>query len=295
MLKVKNFTRTFLSAAITPAQTIISVVPGTGATFPTLASGDYTYATLVHPQTNVHEVVRIVDITGDSLTVVRAQDDSAPASFPAASELAIQWNKQQVLDWTQQANAYTAVAPIVITGQQVSFEIKPGLTPGTYGNSLFTVDQYGIITAIAPGGVTGYATETTPGLVTKANDAEVVAGLDDLKYVSPLDIATKIAAAGINGTIDVPGGSMTLGNGAIVKWGAISLANPSGVSGGSDSDIVIYPVAFPTGVLSTWVCPRTATNFTGFRATLGTASQFTVTGDFGAGGFTTLAWIALGN
>jgi hypothetical protein len=295
MLKVKNFTRTFLASAITSSQTSIPVVAGTGATFPTLALGDYTFATLVHPVTGLHEIVKIVDVIGDSFTVIRAQDDSSALAFPVASELAIQWNKQQVLDWTRQANAYTAIAPIVVTGQQISFANVSGLTPGTYANAAITIDAHGLITSIGTGSTTGYATETTQGLVIRASNAEVTAGLDDLKYVTPADITAKIAASGINGVIDLPGKSMTLGNGAIIKWGSASANNPSGVSGGTGSAIVTYAVPFPNNALAVWVSPRVETGLRMFTNSVGSVSSFTVGGDFDPSGSVTFNWIALGN
>lgn len=295
MLKVENFTRTFLAAPINAAQTTIQVAPGTGSTFPTLSVGDYTFATLVHPQTNAHEIVRIVDITADTFTVVRAQDDSSAQSFPVASEIKIQWNKQQVFDWAQQANAYSGVAPISVVGQSISLDAVPGLTAGTYANPAITINDKGLITAVGTTSTAGYASETVPGLSQIATLAEVTAGLDALKYVTPLRLQEKIVASSINGSINAGSNQMTLGNGAILKWGTVTLNNPSGVSGGSDSESVTYPTPFPTAVFAVWASPRLATSLLIFKTTLGSASSFTASADFGVGGSTQLGWIALGH
>lgn len=286
MLKVENFTRTFLAAPISAIQTTIQVAPGTGSTFPTLAVGDYTFATLVHPQTNAHEIVRIVDITVDTFTVVRAQDDSSAQSFPVASEIKIQWNKQQVLDWTLQANAYSGVAPISVVGQSISLNAVPGLTAGTYSNPAITINDKGLITAVGTTSTAGYASETVPGLSQIATLAEVTAGLDALKYVTPLRLQERIVAASINGSISVPSNSMTFSNGAILKWGNYSFTNV-GVSGATVNETDNFPAAFPTAFLVG--VTSGAARATGNTSSI-TLSQLLVPNESAVG-----TWLALGH
>lgn len=153
-----------------------------------------------------------------------------------------------------------------------------------------------IAAAGTPQSVTGTAPIASSGGVNPniSHDASgVTPGTYDLVSVSALGhvlsgvVATPVAS-------QIAGSSVTFSNGFIVKWGTSSLSNPSGVAGNPDTDTVVYPVAFPTAVLSTWISPRVENNLTNFKASLGTASQFVVDVNFGPGGTATMAWIAIG-
>ena len=69
-----------LSAGITDTATSITLASGQGARFPTLASGDYFYATLIDTSNNL-EVVKVTARATDVLTVTRGQEGTTAQAF----------------------------------------------------------------------------------------------------------------------------------------------------------------------------------------------------------------------
>jgi len=69
-----------LSAGITASGTSITLSSGQGARFPTLASGEYFYATLIDTSNNL-EVVKCTARSSDVLTVTRGQESTTAQAF----------------------------------------------------------------------------------------------------------------------------------------------------------------------------------------------------------------------
>jgi len=77
-----NNAATALAVAITPTDTVLQVVAGTGQQFPSPTGGNYFMLTLI--QINNPEISEIVKCTarvGDVLTVVRGQENTQPQIF----------------------------------------------------------------------------------------------------------------------------------------------------------------------------------------------------------------------
>ena len=72
-VKVKNNAYGVLLLSITASDTSITLQTGEGASFPSLSSGEYFYATLIDVSQNL-EIVKVTARTGDVLTVVRGQE-----------------------------------------------------------------------------------------------------------------------------------------------------------------------------------------------------------------------------
>lgn len=96
-IKLANNVSGFLNTAITASDTGIVLQSGNGASFPSLGAGEYFYATLVSTG-NTLEVVKVTARSGDSMTVVRAQDGTSAASFAAGSRLEMRINAAAVRD-----------------------------------------------------------------------------------------------------------------------------------------------------------------------------------------------------
>lgn len=81
-VQVKNNAFSTLAGSINATATTINVAVGEGVRFPTasVASGAYFYATLLDTSNNI-EVVKVVDRSTDTLTVVRGQDSTTARSF----------------------------------------------------------------------------------------------------------------------------------------------------------------------------------------------------------------------
>jgi len=98
-IKLKNNVVGYLATAINASDTGIALNAGDGAAFPTLGVSDYFYATLVSSGGTL-EVIKVTARSGDSLTVVRAQEGSSAQSFAAGSRLEMRVTAQSVLDAT---------------------------------------------------------------------------------------------------------------------------------------------------------------------------------------------------
>jgi len=79
---IKNNASNFLADGISAAQTTIDLQ--SAASFPTLAAGEYFYGTL-EDTTGQTEIVKVTNVAGNTLTVVRAQEDTSAASFVEGS------------------------------------------------------------------------------------------------------------------------------------------------------------------------------------------------------------------
>ena len=80
VLKVTNNAFGTLNGGISNSATSITLSSGDGAKFPSLSSPDVFYATLIDTSNNT-EIVKVTARSTDSLTVVRAQDNTTASSF----------------------------------------------------------------------------------------------------------------------------------------------------------------------------------------------------------------------
>ena len=85
-LKLSNNATTTTSARISATDTTLFVTSGTGALFPEIAGDQYFKVTLIDINGNF-EIVRVVARVGDTLTLVRAQNNTAAIPFPANSRV----------------------------------------------------------------------------------------------------------------------------------------------------------------------------------------------------------------
>ena len=79
-VKVTNNGFGTISAGINSSATTIVLDSGQGARFPTLASGDFFFGTLVDTSNNI-EIIKVTARSSDSMTVTRAQDNTSARAF----------------------------------------------------------------------------------------------------------------------------------------------------------------------------------------------------------------------
>jgi hypothetical protein len=79
-LKVTNNAFGTLNAGINDSATTIVLTAGQGSRFPTLSAGDYFYATLIDTANNL-EIVKVTARSTDTMTVVRAQDNTTARAY----------------------------------------------------------------------------------------------------------------------------------------------------------------------------------------------------------------------
>lgn len=99
-IQLKNNASGTLATTISASDTGIVVTTGNGASFPALGAGDYFYATL-ESTGGTFEVIKVTVRSGDSMTVVRAQEGSTANSFAAGSRIELRVTGASVTDFLQ--------------------------------------------------------------------------------------------------------------------------------------------------------------------------------------------------
>jgi hypothetical protein len=122
-IQLKNNASGTLATAINASDTGIVLTTGNGASFPALGASDYFYATLESTGGTL-EVIKVTVRSGDSMTVVRAQEGSTANSFAAGSRIELRVTVQSVLDVVDQVTAaqveFTPVGALTATNVQAA-------------------------------------------------------------------------------------------------------------------------------------------------------------------------------
>ena len=79
-IKFKNNAFSTLASSISASDLGITVASGEGTKFPTLTTGDYFYLT-ISSTSGTYEIVKVTARSGDSMTIVRAQEGTVANSF----------------------------------------------------------------------------------------------------------------------------------------------------------------------------------------------------------------------
>lgn len=90
-IKFANYAFSTLAVGCDSAATSLAVPAGHGARFPALAAGEYFYATLENAALN-REIVKVTARVADTLTVLRAQDNTTARSWNAGDSLSLRVN-----------------------------------------------------------------------------------------------------------------------------------------------------------------------------------------------------------
>lgn len=109
---LKNFAGTSLSSGISDVALTIPVIDA--SVLPSLSGGDYFYLTLQDTlDSNVREIVKVTDITGNNLTVVRAQEGTVATAFNSGSYAEQRVTAQTLIDaFLTLANAESTFAKV---------------------------------------------------------------------------------------------------------------------------------------------------------------------------------------
>ena len=87
-LAFSNFASARLAQAVTPADTVVTVEAGGGVLFPPVTAVGQDQAVVVMEDANGNkEVCHLTSVTGDLLTLVRAQENTIAQSFAVDSRI----------------------------------------------------------------------------------------------------------------------------------------------------------------------------------------------------------------
>jgi len=97
---IKNNASAILAVGISTTDTTLLLNAGTGANFPNISTGDYYYLTL-STGSAAPEIVKCVGKSGDTLTVIRAQEGTVAQSASAGTRIDLRVTAQSVIDVAQ--------------------------------------------------------------------------------------------------------------------------------------------------------------------------------------------------
>lgn len=121
LIQYTNNAATTLNANITNSQTSITVTTGGGALFPSISGSQFFFMTLENAAGTVREIVKVTARSGDTFTIVRAQDNTTAQSFSSGDKV-----EQRVI-----AKEMNAISSGIATGggdDQVFFENQKTVT-----------------------------------------------------------------------------------------------------------------------------------------------------------------------
>jgi len=96
-IKFANSAFATLAAGINSSVTSITLTTGQGARFPSLAGGDYFFATLIDTSNNL-EIVKCTARATDVLTVVRGQESTTARAFSTGDRIELRITAQGLVD-----------------------------------------------------------------------------------------------------------------------------------------------------------------------------------------------------
>ena len=223
-IKFSNLASTTLSSGISNTATTITVADG--SLFPTLGSGDFFFATLDSPPDSV-EIVKVTARSGNTLTVVRAQEGTAASTHPSGEIIALR---------------VTAGALNAIVDNLTAESIASLLTGGTG----IDIASDGTITTDSTIATQSYVTtqinaviDSAPGALNTLNELAAALG-DDANFSTTVtnSIAAKLPLAGgtMSGALNM--GSQNITNAGTIGSGAITSTGDITAVAGSNSAIL---------------------------------------------------------
>ena len=197
---LKNNVSSTLATAITASDTAIVVADG--SQFPAPTGGDYFFATLVSPA-GVVEVVKVTARVSNSLTVVRAQDDSSASSFQVGSLVEMRVSAASVQDAVTQTLAQLEAAFIAargrtsrdttVLGADTALTYTVGTANTVAAGDIISTREEGYAYEVAASGATDNDVTTAGGV--KLYVLPTGAGVWDAQFFDIADDADRVQTA----------------------------------------------------------------------------------------------------
>ena len=118
-IKFANSAFATLAAGINSSATSITLTTGQGARFPSLAGGDYFFATLIDTSNNL-EIVKCTARSTDVLTVVRGQESTTARAFSTGDRIELRVTAQGLVDAVPVTSVAGRTGAITLAAADVS-------------------------------------------------------------------------------------------------------------------------------------------------------------------------------
>lgn len=236
-LLFSNNATTTIAGSISNVATAVNLSPGSGALFPALSAGQVFIGTFVDAATGLlREIVQVTARSGDTLTIVRAQEGTTALGWTAGDIFANLWTAGQAASMAQgspqlQKQVFTAsgtfTAPAGTTAQTV-YKITAVGPGGRGGNS------NGASVVGGGGGGGGAAIFWGSGITAGATCAVVLnSSLSSLNFAGTVVTGNSGNAGQDDGSTNAGGGpGGTAVNGTLNMGGQAGGSPTGGASGG---------------------------------------------------------------
>ncbi len=200
-----------LTAAVTAVATTFSVASGEGARFPTIAGGDYFYATLIDTSNNL-EIIKVTARSTDTFTITRAQEGTTAIAFAGGDRIELRLTAAGIDDRKDSTETLTNKT---ITSPDINGGTLDGAVIGgaSAAAGTFTTIVANTSLALASGAVvTAILDEDAMG----SDSATALATQQSIKaYVDAQVTASDLDFAGDSGTgaVDLDSQTFTLAGG----------------------------------------------------------------------------------
>lgn len=141
-IQLKNNAYSTLASSITASNTGIVVATNEGSRFPTLGATDYFYATL-ESTGGTTEIVKVTARSGDTMTIVRAQESTSAQSFLAGSRIELRVTASSVNDFVNQnaeLGVYTPSSANAVT-RTIQNKLRDIVSVQDYGTGSTAIDN----------------------------------------------------------------------------------------------------------------------------------------------------------
>jgi hypothetical protein len=279
----KNLAIGQILTAPSPATTGLSLTlrAGQGALFPTAPFNCTVWPASVNPISTNAEIIRVTNVVGDVLTIVRAQEGTTAKSIAVGWQVSNSISVKVITDLETAVNALPAFAiqsisagTSVATGPQVIFSNSNGVSFGISNN---------VLTASAVGGgggggaaISAGANSQNTGTIVFSNSNGISFGLD----------GAGVLTASHNALTSQSNQAASASNGSFT-FQTLSFTNASNVTFGTSAGGIIFASVNPTVAQSTQPVAASASNGSFLFSTLGFSNANGVTFGTSAGSIVT--------
>ncbi|MFM6959552.1 MAG: hypothetical protein ACKOW0_00815 [Schleiferiaceae bacterium] len=156
-IRFTNFASGQLAAGINTSVTTLLLETGQGARFPSVSGGDYFFVTLEDAALN-REIVKVTARSTDTLTIVRAQDNTTARSWSAGATVALRLNAAAIETVINNVTRKTALtgSSVVAAGTTAQRDGTPEAGYFRFNSSTVQFEGYnGTAWGSVGGGATG--------------------------------------------------------------------------------------------------------------------------------------------